>query len=594
MKKIFVNNLILLGYCFKCYPVYFFIKLFSSIFHIVQPVSSILLFKLFLDGIFVKNSFSYCIKIVLVMTTINMAVNILNSIINSWFEPVGNQKILAYMTKQLLNKYIKTDMYKLNNPDFYNKYTQVLNDIPSRSVSLLNILSNFLGNMMAVSTIIGLMASMDPAMIAISLIGVIANLIINPWLNKIGYQSYLERTINERIHGYIKRVFYMVDYIKELKIFSIKDLLLKKYDIANFDLIGTYKKYGKKNILCLFSMCIINIICFAVIFLYLAYKAVRGLFTMGDIGALYNSTQELNSSLTSLFSIIPKLMENSIYIDNYLIFMTDKSVIEIHENNGIIESVDSIIFDKVSFSYVNGKKNLNNINLTIDSNKKIALVGHNGAGKSTFVNLLTRLYDPQEGIIFFNGRDYKELDISKLRSNIFVVFQESQIYAASIAENILMREFRNDVDDQVVFESLQRVGLYDKINTMKNSIHSVLTKEFDDNGVVLSGGEIQRLIIARALVSSAKIIVLDEATSNLDAMAEHEIFNQLIQFVKDKMVIYITHKLSTARMADKIYVLANGTIIEQGTHEELMSFKSTYRDMFLTQAKEYIIGDVYG
>jgi ATP-binding cassette subfamily B protein len=461
--------------------------------------------------------------------------------------------------------------------------------MPSRIVSFLDTLSNFIGNILSIGAIITLLILLDPLMLLISTASIIINLLINPVLGKIGYQSYLERTHNERIQSYVKRVFYIVDYIKELKFYPVKDLLLQRYDESNSGLINTITKFSTKNIFFIILMSILNILSFAVILIYIAYKALKGIFSIGDVGGLYNATEQFKSTAISFFQILPSFIENSLYVDNYLSFMSTRSIIE-EKNIGMpVDSINSIRFDNVSFSYTDRaeKLALNGITLTISNNQKIALIGHNGAGKSTLVNLLTRLYDPLAGTIYLNNKDYKDYKISELRDSFLIIFQDSQKYAVSIAENILMREVRTRDDEIAVMEALRKVDLYDKVRSFKNGIHSILTKEFDNEGIVLSGGETQKLIAARVLTSRARVIVLDEITSNMDAMAEHEIFERVIEYARDKMVLYISHRLSMSKSADKIYVIEDGRIIEQGTHKELMNVASKYRDMFMVQAEKY-------
>lgn len=593
MKKILKNNIILFKKYFEIDPTYVVIKLLSSVFQVVQPLSSIWLFKLFLDGIFIQKSFSYCFKVILILLFINLVSQIVYSILNNRFTPISNQKVNAVISKQIMKKYLNVDLKELNDTNFYNKYTQVLRDFPVRVVSMQDTISNFIGNVLSIATVITLMATIDPIMIIISVVSIIANLLITPNINKLGYKIYLEKTTDNRIQDYVKRVFYVYDYIKELKLHSIDNLLFKKYDDSNASLIKIIKKYSNKNIFFVLLIGIVNILSFFLILIYLASTALKGLLSIGDVSALYNATEQLKSDALSFFSIIPRFIENCLYVDNYMSFMSMDAKIETTNGLTLNEDFKSIVFDNVCYSYVNSmdKAALNGINLTITEHQKIALVGPNGAGKSTFVNLLTRLYEPLAGNIYINGNNCNEVNICELRKHFLVIFQDSQIYAATIAENVLMREVYTTKDEEIVIEALKKVGLNDKIQTLSKGIRSILTKEFEGDGVILSGGETQKLIVARVLASNAKIIILDEVTSNMDAISEHKIFEQIIQFAKDKIVVYISHKLSTTKLADKIYLLENGKIIEEGNHKELMRFGGKYKEMFLVQAEKYGDGE---
>lgn len=348
------------------------------------------------------------------------------------------------------------------------------------------------------------------------------------------------------------------------------------------------KNYSGKNIFFILLIGTINLLSFFAILVYLALYALKGLLTIGDVSALYNATEQLKSDALSFFSIVPRFIENSLYVDNYLLFLSIDTETKNHREL-LVHDIETIRFDNVSYSYTDKMDELalKGVSLAIEDNQKIALVGNNGAGKSTFVNLLTGLYEPAEGNIYINGENYQKINISALRDRFLVVFQDSQIYAATIAGNILMREVTSEEDERNVINALKKVDLYDKVMGLKNGIQSVLTKEFDNEGIVLSGGETQKLIVARVISSDAKLIVLDEVTSNMDAIAEHKIFEQIIQYAADKMVVYISHKLSTTKIANRIYLFENGKITEQGSHTELMKIGGKYREMFLIQAEKF-------
>lgn len=592
MKQVMKCNWILWKKYYEIDSAYVMIKLLSSIFQVVQPLSSIWLFKLFLDGIFIRKSLSYCIYIILILVIINVLSQIVFTLLNNRITPVSNQKVTAVLSKEIMDKYLKVSLYDLNKPEFYNKYTQVLRDFPVRVISMQDTISSFLGNILSIITVVTLMVTINPVMIIISLVSIVANLLITPILNKIGYQIYLEKTTDSRIQDYVKRVFYIYEYVKELKSHSVSRLMIKKYNDANDSLIWIIKKYSYKNVFYTLLIGIVNIVSFFFILLYLALQALKGVLSIGDVSALYNATEQLKSDALSFFSIIPNFMENRMYVENYMAFMAVGTEEGEKKKIPLKEEIESITFDNVSFSYTNEADNqaLKNIQLTIRKNEKIALVGPNGAGKSTFVDLLTGLYTPFSGNIYVNGTDYKKYSSSDIRDKFMVIFQNAQIYAATIAENILQRELCDEKDERIVNQVLEKVGLYSRVKKLPNGIHTTLTKEFSEEGIMFSGGEKQKLIVARALASRAKVIVLDEVTSNMDAISEHEIFDQIMKFAEDKMVVYISHKLSTTKIADKIYLLEKGEITEAGTHKELMEREGKYREMFLLQAKKY--GDV--
>lgn len=230
---------------------------------------------------------------------------------------------------------------------------------------------------------------------------------------------------------------------------------------------------------------------------------------------------------------------------------------------------------------------MNEIEFEVRKGQSLAIVGHNGAGKSTLVKLLLRFYDPDKGRIALNGIDIRQFKICELRNCFSVVFQDFQIYSYTVAENILMRIPDNELDEQLVWDALKKVKLDEKIRMLQNGIHTYITKELDEHGVMFSGGEMQRLAIARAIVKDAPIIILDEPSSSLDPLAEAEISEILFEQFNDKIVVIISHRLSMTKNAGHIVVLDDGKIVEQGNHNELIQCDGVYAKMWDSQAKKY-------
>ncbi|SHH77717.1 ABC transporter, partial [Caloranaerobacter azorensis DSM 13643] len=239
-----------------------------------------------------------------------------------------------------------------------------------------------------------------------------------------------------------------------------------------------------------------------------------------------------------------------------------------------------------SFSY-SEREVLHNITIKASKGEKIAIVGHNGAGKTTLIKLIIRLYDVNKGKILINNKDIKKLSVKHLRSKIGLVFQDYQLYSASIAENVLLREVKNPEDEDKVWFALKQVGLYEKVKELPNGIHTLITKEFSNEGIFLSGGEAQKLALARIYIKDYDVVILDEPSSSLDPLAEKQMYENMMDITKNKIAIFITHRLSTTVMADRIYLIDNGRVIEQGTHKELMELNGKYRRMFDAQAQFY-------
>jgi len=287
------------------------------------------------------------------------------------------------------------------------------------------------------------------------------------------------------------------------------------------------------------------------------------------------------------------------YIDNLLEILNYEPMIN-ENSQGIKINYDDfkgICFKNVSFSYEGGtsnsKKEISDFSLNIESGKRIAIVGRNGSGKSTFIKLLLRLYDPQYGTIEMNGCKYSDLNIHSLRSKFSVLFQDYNLYAMTIGENILMEPIISMKQQDLVWEALKFSGLYDKVKNFSNGINTVITKEFHDDGVYLSGGEKQLLSIARAYAFKGSVLVFDEPSSSLDLIHEQQLFEKLLEIGDGKTIITVTHKLYSTIKADMIYFIEDGRIVESGTHDELINLNGRYRKMYDIQLANYNIDSAF-
>ena len=590
MKSIIRNNFLLYKSYFKYEPAYCIMRLFTGILVIVQPISSIYLFQLFMDAIFVENDIKKSIIIAAVTAAVNFCAAAVNWMMNNKLTPISEQKNSMRYICEILNIYLRTDIDITEDPNFYDKYTQVINDISNRVMAVQNAICSFVGNLCSLGIIITLMIRIGPMMVLVSLIGVVTNLVMTPIMNKIGFAFYQDRTPLNRKQDYIKRIFYIRDYSKELKLYNISNLLLKKVNENNTELISITRKYGNKFISCGLIVSLFQCLSFAAVLLYLAYCAIFGSWTIGYVASMFNASNEMKDVMGKIFETLPLFDENNRYIENYQSLVNNKNskIENINSSEEKYTGFESIVISNLDFTYKNSsKKALDGVNMSFEKGSKYALVGHNGAGKSTLINLLLRLYDPTNGEILLDGKRYNTLDVHSLRSLFNVVLQNCQVYALSIAENILMHSVKNEEDEQKVWNALGNVGLDEYVRTLPDGINSILTKEFTEDGIILSGGQMQKLLLARTFVNDAPIILLDEATSAMDAISENNIYTEIEKYACNKTLIYISHKLSATKNADQIYVFENGRIIESGTHSELMELQGVYEKMFTMQAEKY-------
>ena len=284
----------------------------------------------------------------------------------------------------------------------------------------------------------------------------------------------------------------------------------------------------------------------------------------------------------------PFACETSLYINKIRKFMGYEPTIVSKKGLEPNNDAKEIELKKVSFAYNKSRQDqIKNLDLKINPGEKIALVGYNGAGKTTLVKLMMRLYDVKEGVIKADGCDIRDYDVKKYRDTIGTVFQDFQIFAGTVKENVILDVSKN-ADEDKVLQALDDSGLMERIKRFKNGIETDLTTEFSKSGVNLSGGESQKLAISRVFYKDAGLMILDEPSSALDPIAEYQLNHAMLTATKDKTVIFISHRLSTTRIADRIIMLENGSIVEQGSHDELLRMNGKYAKMWKVQAGAYI------
>jgi ATP-binding cassette subfamily B protein len=367
---------------------------------------------------------------------------------------------------------------------------------------------------------------------------------------------------------------------------NISPLLIDRYNDAADDVINNQAKYWNKisALNCVQKVGVQGLGFLFVLPLYLGYCVlVKETLTAGDFVATFNGAHSVAMSFQFLtIWALARFSEQGKMIDKYREFLNADFKIKNGGKNAKKTEPREIQIKNLSFAYPNNDKpTLEDINLTIKPYEKIALVGYNGAGKTTLTNLLLRLYDATEGEILIDGENIRHSTADSHRDRFAAVFQDFQIFSCSLGENVAL-----DVnpDEEKVWDALSHSCFNKKL---KNGINSELLREFDDDGVMLSGGEAQKTAIARAFYKDCPYVILDEPSANLDPIAEYNLNQAMIEAADKKTVIFISHRLSTTVNADKIYVMEKGRIIESGSHQELMELNGTYAYMFNLQAEKY-------
>jgi ATP-binding cassette subfamily B protein len=385
---------------------------------------------------------------------------------------------------------------------------------------------------------------------------------------------------------------------------SFFEVLKDIYGTAFAGIIKNIKAYAKKRYINMTASALL-LYPFAFLGMWLlgAYLAmVQKSITIGDYVVLSSAIVSTTWMVYSFTDALTAVINNGLFIENFKAFMFYRP--KINENQkGIVlnHPVETIEFKNVWFRYDGQDKYaLKNISMTLTSGEKAAVVGINGSGKSTLIKLIMRLYDPTEGEILLNGINIKEYDLHKYRMLIGTTFQDFAVFSATVLENVVMSKIVNHSMREKALEALRESGVSDKIQTLQKGAETILTREFDSDGAELSGGEKQKIAVARAFAKASPIVILDEPSSALDPIAEYNMYEIIFKLCdridpeKGKIAVIISHRLSSAALSDRIFVLNNGEISETGSHKELMASDGIYANMFRKQAENYIAAEFAG
>lgn len=502
--------------------------------------------------------------------------------------PKFQQKIVEKIESDLFRKASRVELECYENPDFYDKYVKAMDGAYSHCMDVVYTVDGMLWAVVSLITVSVMMIVIDPLILLFSLIPLLFGLIRNS-RNRLNKARNDERKKIERREGYVQRTFYLNEYAKEMRLSGMPSLMFRKYEKAQNDYIAINRKYGfKAAVLRFFSDSGAHFVSFAAM-VYAAFRTlVSHTMLLGDCLVVFNSVETLSWSLTNFVTSMNEFRDHAMYIEDYRFFMEyEPKLRRLSASEGKKAVAGELAVSDVSFTYTGAEKPaLEHISFTVKPGEKIALVGHNGSGKTTLVKLLLRLYEPTEGKITLNGTNIGEYASDSYRDAFTTVFQDFRIFSLSVAENVLLRPLEEG-DEARVTEALKKSGAWEKISSLPDGIHTTLTREFDDKGTVLSGGEAQKVTLARAFTNDSPFVILDEPSSALDPIAEYEMFRNMMEACKNRTLIFISHRLSSAVLADRVILLDGGRIAETGTHGELMAKNGTYADMFRKQAENY-------
>ena len=589
MRHSFSNLFYMLKYIHKATPSRIYVGLFITTINVFSNILvSVYMPKAIIDHLVEGEKQESLWLFIVCCFGVMLLKSILFALYSNIYAPKAELKTNRYMQTMMFEKIRNIDVRYYDDPEYFNEYTRAMQEIDTRTSAVFNTFIGFFTNLFSSVSLLSVIVSLNPIVIIFSLFTIVLNILITTKNNKVNFNYFQERIGLDRKKEYVKRVFYLQQYAKENKILKLYPMLYQKFDQTIQLLFATLRKYSPR----LFAFSAVHSLVQGISLFgsvaYIIHLVFQGSISIGSFTALLSASQTFTSYAQGLFNFYPEIQKHSLYIDNLRNFLSTKSVIEVDSGDIFDADIESLACRDISFSYVEGNTILQNLTLQIHKNQKVAVVGPNGAGKSTIVKLLLRLYDPQQGAVCLNGEDIRRYNIRSIRDKIGVAFQDFQCYAVTIAENILLREVKTSEDEATVWACLQKCGLADKVRKLPEGIHTYVTTEFEENGVIFSGGELQKLALARAFAHNYDIVILDEPSSSLDPIAEYNFFEMVRTATEQKSVLYISHRLSSVTKADYIYYVDNGQVLEEGTHSQLMLRNGKYAEMFRLQAESYV------
>ena len=505
-----------------------------------------------------------------------------------WTKMVG---FTGAIQRELMEKAQLMDLKYYDIPEYFEDFVIAASQSEEMCKKAIMSVSDIIANVIAMAVAGTMIITVDPKIVIFPVIGFIVNIITRFMITKLEYEYNLEKQRIGRKADYSKRVFYQPEYAKEIKLTGIEEALMEQYDEAIAEERKMALKYSLKilpptliNWITVFTLCQ-----FFAVPVYLAYLAIeKQTIGLGEVASLKNATNDIKSRLDHMNYALVDFQTVGQYADKFRRFMEYEVNIEgckgeekLPENDCTLELKNVSFKYKESDEYV-----LKNVSMTVKRGEKLALVGENGAGKTTLIKLIMRLYDVTEGVITFGGVDIRKLDIREYRRQIGAVFQDFQIYGATLAENVKMGHAEKS-EYENIRKALYQADFRSKLEKLSDGLDTELTKEFSENGTALSGGEGQKAAIARMFMRDMPIAILDEPSSALDPVAEYRLNKSMLANAENKAVILISHRLSTTKDADRIILLEKGSVAESGTHSQLISQNGMYAQMWKIQAEKY-------
>ena len=518
----------------------------------------------------------------------NLLANVMSNVAFQW-RSVLEEWFNEYFEVLLAEHTMQMDFEHTEDPDALDQLNRAKEGISWYSggvVGVLNSVYALIGNITVLLGVSAIILITCPLLLPVQILGLVLISMFNAKNNKIEIESYKDLAGINRIFGYF--LFQLADfsYGKEIRLYDSAEMMLQKTDVESRKMAGVWTTMAEKQCKNAWGMDVVNAARDGISYFYIGLLALLKKITVGDFSMCITSASELYRGMLGVVQGCQDIAKRCVYAHQFIKLLEYPVALEKGDKK-VTGEKHVIEFSHVSFKYPRSEQYvLKDINLKITSGEHLSVVGLNGAGKTTFIKLLCRLYDVTEGEILIDGINIKEYSEEEYRKLFAVVFQDFQLFAFSLRDNIALSDTARENE---VNRVLELSGFYEDAQKLPQGLDTMLYKSFDEKGTELSGGQQQKTAIARALYKNAPIVILDEPTAALDPVAEYDIYRSFDTLVGGKTAIYISHRLSSCKFCDKIAVFAENTIKEYGTHDELVDKKNgIYAELFAAQAQYYV------
>jgi ATP-binding cassette, subfamily B, bacterial len=558
------------------------------------PLATVIIARLLIDGALTAIRQGTLAPIWLPVI-LQLAVGLLNGFsntISSLFQSLLQDRVSNHVQSMVLRKANTLDLSFFENPEFYDKLRHASEEAVNKPIAMISQTFGLGRTLITLLSMLGLILHLAWWLAIVALIVPIPSFIASSRYGLKNYRMMRWQSPEKRQQMYINRLMTIDDFNKEIKLFNLGDFFIRRYQFLAQKFYDENKHLQVARSLNNFLWSALSIAANSGIYLYIALQAVKRIISLGALSQYTMAVNQAGQNFQGVLDGISSMYENHLFVNTLFEFLEYQPKIVSPEHPVPIEIPQTskgldIEFHNVSFTYPDkAEPTLKNVSFTLRSGETIALVGRNGAGKTTLVKLLTRLYDPDEGEILISGHNVKEYDLKELREHIGVIFQDYVKYNLKVSENIGVGRVGEVENFDLIDAAAHKSGANTVIEQLEDGYHSMLGRWFD-KGAQLSGGEWQKVALARAFMRDARILILDEPTSALDAQAEYDVFTRFRYLTEGKTAIFISHRFSTVRLADRIFVIENGEVIENGSHQELMALDGRYAQLFNLQAEAY-------